>query len=441
MKKFITAILAILMVFAGQRVSAQGKWGADSANCLKYLSFYEVSFKAKDFDNATSNWRKAYKYCPKGSRATIFPNGITLLKKLAEKNRSNPEYRKALIDSIFMLHDERAQYTPKYAVTARNNKGIDIVNYLKGDDKAIYEGLNEVIEKNKSNTNTSLYGFNLNSAIELYKNGQLNAEEVINVYERNMDLLEKAPAANAVAAENNQKAKSDLEGLFITSKVANCDDLIALLTPRYEANPDDLALVTNVVKMLSITEDCQGNDLFLNAVTSMYKLDPSYNSAYYLYRLNASRGNMEDALKYVDEAIAYPESDAATDASYNFDAATYCYKNGRLSKAFAYASTAVSLDESIAGKAYFLIGQIWGTTVCGGDEIEKRAHFWVAADYLNKAKAADSSLTEEANRLIGQYSIYYPAVDEAFMYNITDGQSYRVSCNGMQATTTVRTRK
>ena len=39
------------------------------------------------------------------------------------------------------------------------------------------------------------------------------------------------------------------------------------------------------------------------------------------------------------------------------------------------------------------------------------------------------------------YSVYFPETAEAFMYNVTDGQSYRVVCNGMSATTTVRTRK
>jgi tetratricopeptide (TPR) repeat protein len=193
--------------------------------------------------------------------------------------------------------------------------------------------------------------------------------------------------------------------------------------------------------MLSITEDCQDNDLFLNAVTSMYKLDPSYNSAYYLYRLNASRNNIDEALKYIEEAIAYETSDAATDANYSFEAAAFCFKNGRLAKAYNYANNAVSLDAGMAGKAYFLMGQIWGATSCGGDEIEKRAHYWVAVDFLNKAKAADASLTEDANRAIGSYSIYFPETAEAFMYNVTDGQAYRVVCNGMSASTTVRTRK
>ena len=97
-------------------------------------------------------------------------------------------------------------------------------------------------------------------------------------------------------------------------------------------------------------------------------------------------------------------------------------------------------NEAMAGKAYFLIGNIWGATRCGGDEISRRAPYWVACDYMNKAKAADPSLTEEANRYIGQYSVYFPETAEAFMYDVTRGQSYTVVCGGMRATTTVRTR-
>ena len=57
-----------------------------------------------------------------------------------------------------------------------------------------------------------------------------------------------------------------------------------------------------------------------------------------------------------------------------------------------------------------------------------------------KAKNADASLTEAANKAIGQYSAYYPPTADAFMYNISPGQGYTVSCGGMRASTTVRTR-
>ena len=143
----------------------------------------------------------------------------------------------------------------------------------------------------------------------------------------------------------------------------------------------------------------------------------------------------------MEEAINYPESDAATDGEYNYELAVFCSKNGQNAKAYAAAQKALELNPTFAGKAYFLMGTIWGSTNCGGNEIERRAPYWVAVDFLQKAKNADPSLTEDANKLIGSYSAYYPQTAEAFMYDLTNGQSYTVSCGGMRATTTVRTQK
>ncbi|MBQ1747975.1 MAG: hypothetical protein II041_04735 [Bacteroidales bacterium] len=88
-----------------------------------------------------------------------------------------------------------------------------------------------------------------------------------------------------------------------------------------------------------------------------------------------------------------------------------------------------------------LIGTIWAASPCGGDEIAKRAKFWVATDYMQRAKAKDPSLADECNRNIARYSAYFPKAEDAFMYDIVNGQSYSVSCNGMSASTTVRTIK
>ena len=43
--------------------------------------------------------------------------------------------------------------------------------------------------------------------------------------------------------------------------------------------------------------------------------------------------------------------------------------------------------------------------------------------------------------MIGQASSYYPQVADAFMYDLSAGQAYTVSCGGMTATTTVRVAK
>ena len=79
---------------------------------------------------------------------------------------------------------------------------------------------------------------------------------------------------------------------------------------------------------------------------------------------------------------------------------------------------------------------------CSGNPIEERAHYWVATDYMVKARNADPSLAEEANKQISTYSKYYPLGSDVFMYyDLIDGDKYEVSCNGMSETTIVRIQK
>ena len=441
MKKITLAILAIMLAVPAANLAAQGKYGADSAQCLIYLSYYKEYYKQKAYEDALPSWRKAYKTCPATASQNMLLDGTNLMRRLIVRHSSDAAYRQALVDTLMTLHDIRAQYYPNYKVSALNNKGIDMSNYIKNDPETLYKGYSEIIAFNKEKTKPTIFLFDMQAAIDMFNAGKLGAEEVINTYQNNLELLDKVKADSAEDAEQIKNVRTDVESLFISSKVASCEELLKLFGPRYNANPNDLALVTNIVRMMSITEGCQDNDLFLNAVTSMYKLEPSYNSAYYLYRLNAARDNVDAAIKYIEEAIGYDESDSKTDADYYYQEAAFCFKNGRFSKAYAAAREAAELDSSLSGKCFFLIGQIWGATACGGDEIGKRAHFWVAVDYLQKARAADPSLAEEAGRMIGQYSRYFPQTAEAFMYDIIDGQSYTVSCNGMTATTTVRTQK
>ena len=188
---------------------------------------------------------------------------------------------------------------------------------------------------------------------------------------------------------------------------------------------------------MNSAEDCASNDLYLKAVTSMYKLDPSYRSAFGLYRLNAARGNVADAAKYLEEAIASPESDDATDAQYYYEMAAFSYKNGMRGKAAEAARKAVDLDNGYAGKAYLILGNLWASATCG-ETVDKWARYWAAADYYQKARNADPSVADEAASSLGSVSRYYPEASEAFMYDLTKGQSYTVSCSGMTATTTVR---
>lgn len=422
-----------MMTISSVSLFAQGKFGADSAECVKYLSYYKEYYKQKNYDDALPNWRKAFQICPATASQNMLLDGTVLIRQLINKNKSNAVYKEALVDTLLKIHDIRAEYYPKYAVTALNNKGLDMINYMQDDPKALYEGLKAVITANKENSKPQFFLFLFNAACSLYETGVLTSDDVLNDFGVSMSYMDN------MTGDDVAKIKTDIENLLATSNVASCDNLIALFQPRFEATPDDLALVTNIVKVMGSTEGCTDNDLFFQAANKMHELDPSSASAYFLYKLYAGKDDVENAIKFMDEAIAAEDTDAATDAQYYFELATFCYKSSSNAKAFESAMKAAELDNSLAGKCYLLIGSIWGSQVCPGNEIEKRAPYWVAVDYLIKAKNADPTLAEDANKLIAQYSQYFPQTAEAFMYNYNKGDSYTVSCGGMRAVTTVRT--
>jgi len=442
MKRIVLLISeAAIALLGSSKVSAQGKYGPDSTECIKYLSYYTEYYKQKNYDAALPNWRQAYKYCPPTSRYSMLSDGTTLIRNLIQKNQNNPVYKEKLVDSLMTLYNQRVEFWPKYATSSLNNMALDMYNYMKDEPAKLLEGLTGVIEQTKSKTRPNIFLFQISTAVDLYKNGLLDPETVISIYETGVQYLGEITPKNDVEARSIEKTITDFESVFITSQVASCDNLITLFTPRYEADPQNLELSKNIVRMMSLTEGCMDNDLFLNAVQTVYTLEPSHTSAYYLYRLYSSRNDVDNAIKFIEEAVASEESDAAADANYLFELAAFSFKNGKNAKAYEAAQKVVELDPAMAGKAYMLIGTIWGSTVCGGNEIERRAPYWVAVDYMQKAKNADPALADDANNYIRQYSAYYPQTAEAFMYDVTDGQSYTVSCGGMRAVTTVRTQK
>ena len=198
-------------------------------------------------------------------------------------------------------------------------------------------------------------------------------------------------------------------------------------------------MVANIVRLMNSADDCANNDLYYKAVTTLHKMDPSYTSAYGLYRLNMVRENVADAVKYLEEAIAFPESDDATDAQYYFELARFAYSNGMRGKAYDAARKAVELDHGFAGKAYMIMGNLWASASCDG-EVNKYARYWAATDYYQKARSADPTLADDASAAISRASVYYPEASEIFMYDLSKGQSYTVSCGPLSASTTVRVR-
>ena len=437
MKKIAIILLTLLLAVPG---FAQGRYGKDSAECVKYLSYYSELVKQNNLKDAAPFWRQAFSLCPPTANQNMLINGQRIIREEIAQNKKDPVRYKELVDTLLLLSDVRAQYYPKFTVKSLDNKAIDVVNYYGSDYETQYKLLTDILDQIKSEASPVVFVKQMEAAVNMYKNEKLTPEDVMNNYTKISGYLD-----DKIDSSNDPQyrgAKQDVESHLINSGVASCDNLVALYTPRFEANPADEALLTNMVKMLSKSE-CMNTDLFLRSIVALNEINPTASSVYGLYRLYSSRDENTKAAEALERAISLlnPE-DVQTKADYTFELATYYFKKcGKAASAVAKAKEAAEIDESYRGKAYLLIGTIWGAQKCGGDEVSSRAHFWVAVDYLQRAAAADSSVAEEANSLAAQYRRYFPKTEDAFFLDITDGSAYTVSCGGMTERTTVRTNK
>lgn len=437
MKKFSIIILTLLLAVP---IFAQGRYGKDSAECVKYLSYYSELVKQNNLKDAAPFWRQALTLCPPTANQNMLINGQRIIRGEIAQNRKDPVRYKELVDTLLMLSDIRAQYYPQYAVKSLDNKAIDVVNFYGSDYEAQYKLLTDILTQIKTEASPVVFVKQMQATAEMYKNEKLDPEAVMGNYTTISGYLD-----DKIAASNNHEyrdAKRDVETILIDCGVASCDNLVALYTPRFEASPNDEALLSNMVKMLSKSE-CMNTDLFLHAIVALNEINPTASSVYGLYRLYSSRDENTKAAESLERAISLLNpDDVQTKADYTFELATYYFKKcGKAAAAVEKAKEAAEIDESYKGKAYLLIGTIWGAQKCGGDEVSSRAHFWVAVDYLQRAAAADASVAEEANGLAAQYRRYFPKTEDAFFLDITDGSGYTVSCGGMTERTTVRTNK
>ena len=436
MKKILTIMFAVMFTM---NAFAQGKFGPDSAECVKYLSYYLEYIKHNNMEEAFGPWRNAYALCPVTASQNMLIDGQKLM-RWAYKKTKDAKTRQGYLDTLMMLYDQRVATYPKNAVSALNNKAIDINNFRwkEKEPKVVYEQYKDIFNATGTAASDLVYVKLMETATNLYAAGEIPADQVMADYTAITETINASLTAKD--DQKLRKAQKDVETLFMNCGIASCDNLLELLTPRYQANPDDEETLRGVVKMLSAA-DCLDSDLYLKAVEALYSKDPSSGSAYLLYKLYSRKEDSANAVKFLQEAINGCD-DASQLASYYFELGTYNYKKaGNNAGAIAAAKKAAELSDDYKGRAYLLIGTIWGTVRCGGNEVESHAHFWVAYDYVNKAKAADASLTAEANALAAQYQAYFPNKADAFMYDLTDGKPYTVSCGSLREATTVRTAK
>ncbi len=444
-KDFLFRIVLLVVVIANlsltsfsQRYLSDPDYGADSAKrkeCAQNLSTMSEFVKIDIYDYAFDAWRWCFFNCPKSSK-NIYIMGAKILKHNIE-NAENDEIRNHWIDTLMFLYDKRIEhYDQKGYVLGK--KGVDLLRYQNNQIEEAYGYLKESVQLRKGKSEDAVAVTLMQSANVLFKNGQISEDEMISNYVLTIESLEQKSKLRG--NNSTKRALETVERIFAVCGAADCESLVDIFGPKYTENPNDVELLKKIADLLD-NAGCKDYELYEKTSESLHKIEPSSKSAYHLARLFVMKNNYQKAADYYEEAIKY-ESDPKQQAQYynQLGVITHAHLDND-PKARQYALKAIDLDPNY-GPPYILIGNAYASSSkeCGSSNFEIAAVFWAAVDKYEKAKQVDPSVENEANKLINQYSKYFPTKEEAFFNGYTDGDTYKVG-SWINETTTVRTKK
>ena len=461
MKALKNILLAILMLVPGlvmaQDQKADDKYGSNPEQCKMNLSVYREFVKQKNYKDALPAWRQTIKLCPKATK-NLYIDGAKIYKYFIKQNKDNKELKNKYVDSLMWVYDMRIKYFDHEAENL-GKKGVDLYTYDKERYNEAYDYCKKSYEVlgNKTLAPTMFVMFRI--SVKKYKKKEIEKEQVLDDFNAAMSvydyIINSAPAKKdslqkLLSQETDARKKMKLERkikridkevkmakdlssktelLFTKSGVANCETLESIYGPKFESKKNDTVFLKQSLKIL-YKVGCTESDLFVKIAEAQYKIKPTETSAYSIAKILAKKKEYSKAIEYYKEAIKLASDSSEDKPKYYLELATILgTKLNKKAEAREYAYKALKLKPDW-GKPYLLIGSLYASSSkgCGKDKFEQQAVFWAAVDKFIKAKAVDESVAEEANKLIGKYSQYFPDKEDAFFHGVKEGDTYTVGC-------------
>lgn len=418
---------------------------AQDVDCETAYSLYREAFKQWEAGSPKCNpknvnpvminsWRTVILNCPE-MKQTTFVDGAKIVTNAFIKNAKDDKEREAYIDTLCMVYDLRAQYFPDSPKGPNTNvgnvlgrKGIELMAYPSRLEET-YATLKQAVELEGKLCNNAFIDGYFKTVINMVKAGKLDESEVIEEYSRLMDIIDNVInnleeygyekiGDSYIATKNNMEAA--------VQPYANCEDLVRIYQKKFDADPDNVELLNKIATVLA-ARNCDKSDLYLAVAIKLHKLNPSAESAYFIGKRYLADQEYNKASNYLLEATK-SENAVQAEQAYKY-LAQIMLKESNFEQGRIYANRAIALDKT-DGEPYMIIGYLYASSgkVCNENPLHAKAVLWAAVDKFQKAKEVDPSQATKANEMIREYSKMFPTSEDAFFYNVFEGDTYQVGC-------------
>ena len=446
MKIKLTSLLLIL--FAGvSTVEAQS-----SVDCVTTGSIFTENAKVKNYEAAYEPFRKLMDNCPKWSYA-LYQYGERLYRDRLEKASEGD--KKAVVQEFIQMYEQKYENYPDRVSQGANLSDIAqlMSDYNVGTKMEQFQKFQEAWKSDKKSFTSpkALYNYFV-LGVELQDAGEMDLNEVFVLYDEIQDkvteeqnaaaesvapLLEKEEAGTALDPKEERAKNASNSNLESYSKViagmneklgklADCDNLIPLYQKDFEAKKGDIDWVRRAAGRMS-NKECTEDPFFEKLVVQLDKLEPSAQTAYYLGQLADKNGDNSKAMSYYEES-ANRETDPNQKSKVFMRLGEKMRSRKSYSQARAFYQKSLDAKPS-NGRAYLMIANMYAASAnsCGETQFEKRAIYWLAADYASRAAKIDPSIASNANKTAESYRGLAPSKTEIFQSGKA-GQKVNFSC-------------
>ena len=432
--KMKAKLTLVLLIAASFFVNAQG--GDKCPEDIQYLVQFS---KSKDYNDAYPYLQSMRKECPSYHKA-IYIYGEFILKDKIE-NAQTPEEKEGFVKDLVALYGEHDKNFPGNGAGNTMKKGMLLLENKVGTKDEAYGYLDTAFKTDAENFTSAkaLYTY-FELFVDDYEAGTkgITLQQVFDKYDEIVEkleleekalsdeldvLLNKIEAQEALTdKEANLKARNEynLEQFSVVKGsmdakivlLSTCDKLIPFYQKSFEEKKNDVLWLKRAAERLE-AKDCDSDPLFTKISEQLHKLNPTAESAYLLGVAAQRAKNITKALEYFNQS-AELFTDATKKAKVYYKIATM-YGTGNKTQARTYARKALSAKPSF-GQAYMLMAQLYASSAndCGKTPFEKRAVYWLCAQYANKAAAVDPGLKATASRQAASYNASAPSKTDIF---------------------------
>lgn len=390
--------------------------------------------------DALAPFEKVYAQCPAMHKG-IYVNGAKLLSGLIELE-SDETKKDQYVVKLMKLYDDRIVHFGEEGKVLQY-KAVDFMKMNKSDYQQGYELTKKAVTMNGNESNASLLMYYAKAVMVMEGKGEKTCEDVLSAY-ADIDAILTANKGGRGYAQ----AEENILKLF--GKCLECEILTDMFTKDFDAKSGDVTWlkkskafmeIKGCLKVEDPEENKKANDIYLKINEKLHEVEPGFDSALGLGKYYVGKDNAK-ADEYIKQALSLATTDDQKVSVHNTLAGMY-FEKGQLQSARAEARKALSIKKNAL--SYQWIGEAYAAAQpgctdlrLGGGEV-----YWIAVDYLMKAKSIAESEQEKTHiqKRINQISGYFLKSDDdkVFTYGVKNGETVEVGC-WIGETTTVRLR-